>query len=86
MTKHVVGQCPLLKGAGLCNLCGVAHVGVSDKCLVYMSEAQIRMLLDDLRHKNKPKAWIDAARVVLRRELTRKSQAKQQKSRTGLPS
>jgi len=75
-----------MKGAGLCNLCGVAHIGLSDKCLQFISEAQIRLLLDNLRQSNEPKAWIEAARVVLRRELTRKSQAKKESSRTGLPS
>ncbi|KAE9377939.1 hypothetical protein N431DRAFT_435109 [Stipitochalara longipes BDJ] len=86
-TRHVLGKCTLrTKGIELCNLCGVAHIGLSDKCLLYMSEPQIRILLDDLRQSNKPKAWVEEARVVLRRELTRKSQTKQQKSRTGLPS
>ena len=75
-----------MMGADHCNLCGVTHFGFSDKCLHYLSVVQIRVLLDSLRQSNEPKAKVDAARVVLRRELARKLQPSQQMPRTGLPS
>jgi chromodomain-helicase-DNA-binding protein 4 len=75
-----------MMGADPCQVCGVAHFGFSDKCLHYLSVVQIRVLLDSLRQSNEPKAKVDAARMVLRRELARKLQPSQQIPRTGLPS
>jgi chromodomain-helicase-DNA-binding protein 4 len=63
-------------GANRCTLCGVSHLGFSKKCLHFLNDVQIRVLLDDLRLSKEPKAMVDAARVVLRQELTRKLQAK----------
>lgn len=69
-----------------CKLCGVAHFGISDKCLHYLTDIQIRVLLDSLRQKNGPEAQIEAARSLLRQELVKKLQPKQPKPRTSLPS
>lgn len=75
-----------MKGIEYCKLCGIAHFGLSDKCIHYLNDIQIRMLLDDLRQSNEPKAQVEQMRKVLRRILTRKLHAKQQKPRTGLSS
>jgi chromodomain-helicase-DNA-binding protein 4 len=73
-------------GVEHCKLCGVAHLGVSDKCLHYLNVIQIRIMLDSLRQSSEPQAQVEAVRVVLRRELAKKLQAKQRKPRTSLPS
>jgi chromodomain-helicase-DNA-binding protein 4 len=72
-------------GAEVCKLCRVAHFSFSEKCLHYLTAVQIRVILDSLRESKQPKAQIEAAREVLRRELVMKLNVKQQTPRTRLP-
>ncbi len=82
--SHNIGSCQLqIKGAEYCRLCGVAHFSLSQKCLHFCSDIQIRLMLDSLRTSKEPKPQIDAVREVLRRELAKKTRGKQHRPHPG---
>lgn len=66
---HAPGNCRFEFLREKCHICGIAHHGVTPTCSKLASMGQIRYMIDNLHHSTEPQELIDAARVVLLREL-----------------
>ena len=65
-TPHEIGHCPIkLAGPEFCNLCGLAHFGISRTCPHIQSETQVRAMLQALKQSTEPRALVQEATKYL---------------------
>jgi hypothetical protein len=69
--NHAPGDCRLEFLREKCHICGISHHGVTPTCPRLATTGQIRYMMDNLQKSREPQDLIDAARVVLSRELSR---------------
>ena len=80
-TEHRRGYCPLkIAGAEVCNLCGVAHYGVSRTCPHIRSETQVRAMLAALKKSPESREHVQEATKYLNGVKGTLAQAKRQKA------
>ncbi|KAH9218901.1 PHD/FYVE-zinc-finger like domain-containing protein [Leptodontidium sp. 2 PMI_412] len=69
-SDHPRGQCPLQpRFTEICGICRLSHFGMGKSCPKMSSEAQIRLMLDSLKHSKEPHELVIATRKVLQKAL-----------------